>query len=356
MKNKILLRMLTALLLVAMLLLTVTACASSQSKVPDGMQIATAYGAKYRLYVPTTWSVSIQPGVSGAYYNLVRQSTVSVAEYPIDDETNALLQGATASGRLKAYFNSVLLPQVKLMITGEVHMYEEDCIATLLGDANAQQMHYSATVSGEVLHFLQIIAEKNGSFYVFSYTAREDFYKMCLTDVQKMLKEFLFADAYLPVDPTKEIEADANAPEGMQLASNKDVAYSFYVPTSWQINVTEKVYAARAKDGSSVSVIPYVPSAEGITIEEYFAKTEEMMGKTSGGKYECISKQNGKLGGGDALVCEYKYTVGGTTYQYLQVIAGYKGMIYNLTYTALPENFETNRADVNAIIDAFAFR
>ena len=37
-------------------------------------------------------------------------------------------------------------------------------------------------------------------------------------------------------------------------------------------------------------------------------------------------------------------------------IEGYKGMIYNLTYTALPENFEANRADVNAIIDTFTFR
>ena len=44
------------------------------------------------------------------------------------------------------------------------------------------------------------------------------------------------------------------------------------------------------------------------------------------------------------------------TYRYLQVIVGYKGMIYNLTYTSLPQNFETNRADVEAIIAAFSFR
>ena len=30
--------------------------------------------------------------------------------------------------------------------------------------------------------------------------------------------------------------------------------------------------------------------------------------------------------------------------------------IYTLTYTALPQNFEANRADVEAIISAFTFR
>ena len=53
---------------------------------------------------------------------------------------------------------------------------------------------------------------------------------------------------------------------------------------------------------------------------------------------------------------EYEYTVGDVTYRYLQVIVGYQSMIYNLTYTALPQNFEANRADVEAIIAAFAFR
>ena len=47
MKNKILLRVPAVLLLLAMLLLCTTACASSQSQIPDGMQSATAYGAKW---------------------------------------------------------------------------------------------------------------------------------------------------------------------------------------------------------------------------------------------------------------------------------------------------------------------
>ena len=80
------------------------------------------------------------------------------------------------------------------------------------------------------------------------------------------------------------------------------------------------------------------------------------MTSTSGGGYRRISEAEITIGGGKALQYEYEYTVGGVTYRYLQVIVGYRSMIYNLTYTALPQNFEANRADVEAMIDAFTFR
>ena len=77
---------------------------------------------------------------------------------------------------------------------------------------------------------------------------------------------------------------------------------------------------------------------------------------TSGGQYTRLGEAEITFGGGKAMQYEYEYTVGGVTYRYLQVIVGYKSMIYNLTYTALPQNFDTNRADVDAIIAALTFR
>ena len=91
-------------------------------------------------------------------------------------------------------------------------------------------------------------------------------------------------------------------------------------------------------------------------MKEYFEKSEEMMQTTSCGHYTRLSEKEVTLGGGKALQYEYEYTIGGVTYRYLQVIVGYKSMIYNLTYTSLPQNFEANRADVEAIIAAFTFR
>ena len=160
MKKRIILRTLAVLLLMATLLLAVSCASKEDTLVPEGMQSATTYGATYRLYVPTTWSLKIMPGISGAYYNVMQQSAVSVAEYPIDEalatELAALEEG---SSRIGYYYETNLFAQTKLMATGEVHLYEEDCIATTLGGANARQYHASATVAGEVTHFLHIIAE-----------------------------------------------------------------------------------------------------------------------------------------------------------------------------------------------------
>ena len=121
-------------------------------------------------------------------------------------------------------------------------------------------------------------------------------------------------------------------------------------------NQTSSANAATAPDGSFVSVVSYLPSGEGISVREYFEKSEQMMQTTSGGHYTRLSEKEITLGGGKALQYEYEYTIGGVTYRYLQVIVGYKSMIYNLTYTSLPQNFEANRADVEAIISAFTFR
>jgi hypothetical protein len=257
---------------------------------------------------------------------------------------------------LDYYFEKNLLSQIDLMATGKVTQHKEDCIATTLGTANARQYHYSASISGEVTHFLHIIAEKDNTFYVFSFTAIEKLYSFCMDDVKKMLQHFTFDRAYTPTDAVKYFPTDANAPQGMKIASGDEVEYLFYVPTSWSPNQTSSVYAATAPDGSFVSLVPYLPSGEGLSVKEYFEKSEELMQSTSGARYERISEKEITLGGGKALQYEYEYTLGGVTYRYLQVIVGYKSMIYNLTYTALPQNFEANRADVEAMISAFTFR
>ena len=357
MKKQLILRIFAAFLLIAALLATASCAATEETLIPEGMQSATAYGATYRLYVPTTWSLKILPGISGAYYNVIDQSSVSVAEYPIDAalaaELAALDEGTSRAG---FYFEKTILTQIKLLAVGDVHLYDEDCIATTLGGANARQYHASATVASEVTHFLYVIAEKDNKFYVFSFSASEDLYDHCMSDVQKMLEHFTFGKEYTPTDAIKTFPTDANPPTGMQIASSDEVEYFFYVPTSWTVNQTSSANAATSPDGSFVSVVPYLPSGDGISVREYFEKSEEMMQTTSGGHYTRLSEKEITIGGGKALQYEYEYTVGGVTYRYLQIVVGYKSMIYNLTYTALPQNFEANRADVDAIIAAFTFR
>ena len=115
MKKRMILRILTALLLIGTLLSAVACSAKEETLIPEGMQSATAYGATYRLYVPTTWSLKILPGISGAYYNVADQSAVSVAEYEIDEALAAQLATlGENTTRIGYYFEKNLLAQIKL--------------------------------------------------------------------------------------------------------------------------------------------------------------------------------------------------------------------------------------------------
>jgi hypothetical protein len=53
---------------------------------------------------------------------------------------------------------------------------------------------------------------------------------------------------------------------------------------------------------------------------------------------------------------EYYYSIGGVAYRYKQIIAVYKGMFYNFTYTAQKDAYDAHTAEVDAILEAFEFR
>lgn len=366
------------LVLCAAMLLSLVACAPSgedAEKAPDGMQFATASGADYRLFIPTHWSANLAYGVSGGYYSLGTQSTVSMKSYPITEEMEKALSTSVSAGestaasetdksdakspwRLRAdwFYEKELKPLIASLATGGVSMEEINCVSVLLDGVNAQQYHARATLGDSELHFVQAVAERGGKFYVLSFTCENSLYPNLKEDYSSILLSFRFSEKpYVPTEPLKEIP-DGEAPEGMKLASNGDVAYAFYVPASWQIDANEEIFAATAPDGSSMSVIPYMPGSDEImSVPEYYEWNKAAMLKTAPNGFAEKSAEEIRVDGVAAMRYEYSYAVGGVTYHYVQVIAVWRGMFYNLTYTALPENFDANLADVQSILDAFDF-
>ena len=339
-----------AILLCLCMMLGMASCGSNANgDIPDGMQIASCAGADYYLYVPTSWNLNTHYGVSGAYFHLERVSNVSVVRYEqtgklLADMTAATLPD-TAGDRIDWYYNT----QCKL---------ESD--ALLLGDANARQYRAKMTVGGKEVINHHVIAERGAAFYVFTFAVETDMLDMLWDAVAAMLKEFRFTDEpYMP-EAVKEIEEDPDAPEGMKRASNDEVAYALYVPTAWKINQNERVFSAYVEaDRSNVSVVPYMPSNEELpmTLDQYFEKMIENL-KSSNKDIQYLEVAPSvamTMGGRDAATYRYRLTIDGKTYEYLQVVTYYKGNIYNLTYTALPEHFEAHRAEVDQIISAFRF-
>lgn len=367
------------LLLCAALLTGLVSCVKigGGDDVPEGMQNATVAGADYRLYVPTTWVVqNSSPNVSSAYRDLSRQSTVSVAKYLITQEdyrsaSDALetagetkeTAGESAISPYLAWFfeNECLRPVRATALDGMVTLDQDASGADMLDKTDAGRWCYSALIGGKTYYFKQLVAERNGAFYVFTFTAEKEMYEQYASDVEKILNAFRFADEpYLPDDFAKETDAGKDAPDGMKACFGKDVAYRFYVPADWVIDPDSPIYAAYVgADRTSVSVVPYMPTVERLSVAEYFTMTREQLEKVYGEGAMVVDedkthKEN--LGSREATVYEYTLTIDGVVYRYRQYIAAYRSMMYSLTYTATEENFDKHMAELADIVAAFAFR
>lgn len=366
------------LLLCAALLTGLVSCVKigGGDDVPEGMQNATVAGADYRLYVPTTWVVqNSSPNVSGAYRDLSRQSSVSVAKYPMTDAWRAALDALeTAGGEAETtgdaaisprlawfYENECLRPVRATALDGKVTPDKEASGADMLDKTDAGRWCYSALIGGKTYYFKQLVTERNGAFYVFTFTAEKEMYEQYASDVEKILNAFRFADEpYLPDDFAKETDAGKDAPSGMKACFGDDVAYLFYVPADWVIDPDSPIYAAYVEaDRTSVSVVPYMPTVEHLSVAEYFTMTREQLEKVYGEGAMVVDEDQThkeKLGSREATVYEYTLTIDGVVYRYRQYIAAYRSMMYSLTYTATEANFDKHTAELADIVAAFAFR
>ena len=69
--------------MIAALILTASALVSCapEMNAPDGMQAASLEGVEYALYVPESWVVNKNSGVSGAYVSAYDKSNVTLVSY-----------------------------------------------------------------------------------------------------------------------------------------------------------------------------------------------------------------------------------------------------------------------------------
>ena len=351
------------LLTCVLLVLALSACVKKENDAPDGMMIASAAGADYMLYVPTTWNLNTYYGVSGAYRDATAQSTVNVQRYSAADFASAEGENRNAN-----YWETVCLPQIQSRaLNGEVTAYTGDEVhaahSFYLGGVPAEYRHVTALVDlreeeRATLHFVQAVAERNGYFYVLTYAGTNEAYELSESDLDKILTEFAFTDT--PYTPAKAAwkPAKVTPPEGMQVASSDEVAYRFFAPADWKVDSYQRIFAAvEPNDRSNVSMVAYLPAESGMSVAEFHQMTVALMDQVSGaGAYEPIAEQEGTLGGVAAMDYEFRYTVGGTTYHYRQLIATYRGMFYTMTYTATGAHYEEHLAQFEKMAAEVIFR
>lgn len=176
-------------------IMSLVSCSKADDYVPAGYKKASNKNADYDLFVPAGWTVDISTGVTTAY--AADKSNISFVGFELDDtmirfdpvtpddedepsDDGEELDIKTVDDYWKYYEStfSSTFSDMEYLINGE---------NMLLSGIEAKKYAYKATVTEIEYVFLQVVALKNKTVYVFTYTAKESLYESHLEEVEEML-------------------------------------------------------------------------------------------------------------------------------------------------------------------------
>ncbi len=158
---------------------------------------------------------------------------------------------------------------------------------------------------------------------------------------------------------------DDTTPAGMKLASSETASYLFYVPETWQSDVSSGAATAyySNSDTSSVSVMTFSLGSSDASVSDWWDSFEGDF-KMIYDDFEIISREAVKLDGVDGekivFVGTLKHDEEAITFKFMQVAAVRQKTLsapeaYVFTYTSSPEVYDSHLADVQRMLDAFRF-
>lgn len=182
----------------------------------------------------------------------------------------------------------------------------------------------------------------------------------------KKIKIFALIVLCITVFSTFASCAKSDAPEGYQLVACEGDKFRLYVPTQWTSNTSNGVTGAFYSTGQNISVSVHVADdAADMSVEEYWAKCRAEYEKSMK-DFSFVSESNSKLDQQPAR--KYVYTASvkvsgddAVKYQFMQVMAKYKGEMYILLFTCPQDKYEERVKDLEGegndlgIIDYFRF-
>lgn len=325
-----------AALLVAVMCLVAAGCANDGA--PDGMYRLSPEGEPFILYVPDGWVSNLSSGVVSAYYSSTDNIAVSATYFTHENASITL---------------SELVDEITVAYADSLVASLTARRATVLGGADAIELNYTATGNNRVFAYREIFVRHGDVFVALKFHCPDERYDELAEQFDKMVSAFVLADMG---EVKNDCVTDKKTPEGMKIASNDKIEYRLYVPTTWvcwsEDSISDAYYPEAGKP--NVSVTSYSPDNV-MTAEEYAAMCETEYARTLEG-YELISKEQSKVAGRDAVVMTYRVSYGDTQMRLMQTILVNNDLVYSITYTALDDRFDAHMDDVNAIVEAFAFR
>jgi len=212
------------LLLCACCVGVLVGCGGRNDYVPSGFQRISHDNADYYLYVPNGWVPDLSTGVTAAYVSEKDRSSISFMAFEVDDtliqaavgsssdeetlsDSEALTTDVASDDRVITEIgtaaDSETLPEgLPTITTVEEYWayYEGQFKATfsdltysvegenvMLAGMKAKKYVYTATVTGQTYQFMQVVALKTGTVYIFTYTSTEEVFDSHMEKVNAIL-------------------------------------------------------------------------------------------------------------------------------------------------------------------------
>lgn len=178
----------------AMLACALSSCGSGQpNDVPDGYIIASDDVNLYRLYVPSTWTVVLDTGVTSAKAPASAsddQANISVVSFN-------LLKNEVGVTDADSYWEYYMTEHEKVF---GAPVITEDVTDFYIGTENegggysARKHVFTAEVGSNTYEFMQVICMHSNWIFIITYTAKPKYFEEHLDNVNKILGVFRFTD------------------------------------------------------------------------------------------------------------------------------------------------------------------
>lgn len=151
-------------------------------------------------------------------------------------------------------------------------------------------------------------------------------------------------------------DGDDASPDGMKRASSDTAPYVLYIPEDWITDMQTGMTSAHvsSSDSSNVSVTAWELEHTDDTVDTWWdVNIAELCSVFT--DYTEVSSVETVLCGESAKQYVYTARLADTEYKYMQTAAVRDGSVYVITYTALPDVYDSHLDDVAKILSAFVF-
>ena len=170
-----------------------SSCAKTELDAPANMKLASVAAVDYYLYVPDSWIICSQDGITAAYASVIDSSNVSCARYALTNE--AVFENVNEDEKAeityaKNYWTDYV-SQLGSVLPG-FNMLAGPTPVVLDGRA-AVKCTYSATLSQKNYKYDMVICIKDRLYaYILTFTAEEANYEADSAIFEKITAEFRF--------------------------------------------------------------------------------------------------------------------------------------------------------------------